>query len=68
MATAKLTGPRVEYKKNKKGELNFRIIGRNGKILIDNKQGYKRKAGLVKNIKALEVFFDQPDINIVEVK
>lgn len=69
MAKQKLPAPRIEFKKNKRGEFNFKIIGRNGKVLIDNKQGYKRKAGMLKNIGALHSFFKSSngaDFTIIE--
>lgn len=53
----KVTGARVEYWKNKKGEFNYRIIGKNGKLLASINQGFKRKAGMAKNIQALANFF-----------
>jgi len=64
----KVTGARVEYWKNKKGEYNYRIIGKTGKLLAGVVQGFKRKAGVFKNVKALTAFFgNEVGINIIEV-
>jgi uncharacterized protein YegP (UPF0339 family) len=53
----KPTGARVEYWKNKKGEFNYRLIGRNGRIIASVNQGFKRRAGIEKNLHSLDVFF-----------
>jgi uncharacterized protein YegP (UPF0339 family) len=42
----------IEYWKNKKGLFNYHIKGKNGQILAEIKQGFTRKANLIKNIKA----------------
>lgn len=53
----KVTGARVEYWKNKKGVINYHVIGSNGKILAEVKQGFSRRAGMEKNINAMRNFF-----------
>jgi uncharacterized protein YegP (UPF0339 family) len=41
----------IEYWKNSKGEFNYHIIGQNGRILAEIKQGFTRKANMIKNIR-----------------
>ena len=53
----KVSGARIEPKKNNQGKINYKIIGRNGKLLADVRQGFERKAGMVKNIESLKKFF-----------
>lgn len=67
MAKAKLKAPRIEYYRNKKGEFNYRLIGINGRILMQNTQGYKRKASMIKNIQAVGNFFIDTKYTAVEV-
>lgn len=63
----KVTGARVEYWKNAKGEINYRIIGRNGKILAGIVQGFTRKAGVVKNIVGITDVLTHPELLIVDL-
>lgn len=64
--TKKLKAPRIEFWRNKKSEFNYRLIGRNGRVLMQNTQGYKRKAGMDKNLKAVGQFFGAK-FDVVEV-
>lgn len=69
MAKQKVTGARVEYWKNKKGEFNYHIVGRNGRVLAQVTQGFKTKRGLTKNISALADYFCRIDWDkIIELK
>jgi hypothetical protein len=38
--------------KNKKGEINYRRIGQNGETLSYTGQGFRSRAGLIKNLRA----------------
>lgn len=51
---------KIEFWKNKKGLFNYHIKGRNGQVLAEIKQGFTRKAGMMKNIQALERCFQYP--------
>lgn len=54
----KVTGRRVEYWKNKKGEINFRIYSANGRMISGSiNQGFKRLAAVVKSLESLAKFF-----------
>jgi uncharacterized protein YegP (UPF0339 family) len=53
----KLKAPRIEFWRNKQKVFNYRLIGINGRVLMQNNQGYQRKASLIKNLKAVGKFF-----------
>jgi len=44
---------KIQYWKTKKGEFNYHLISRNGNILVQSTQGYKRKATMLKLIKKI---------------
>jgi uncharacterized protein YegP (UPF0339 family) len=51
--TQALPVPRVEATKNRKGEFNYRMIGKNSRILYSCNQGFKRKDRLLDNLIAV---------------
>lgn len=48
------------------GKISYRIIAENGKTLINSNQGFVRKSGLIKNIRAVADFF-APDYGIAAI-
>jgi len=53
----KLKAPRIEWWRNKQQKFNYRLIGKNGRVLMQNTQGYERKASMQKNLQAVILFF-----------
>lgn len=48
------TAPRMEWWKNKKNKLNYRLVSANGENVSGaHNQGYERWAGIEKNLKAI---------------
>lgn len=57
MAKQKASGARIEMWRNKKKEFNFRIIGKNGRVIVSANQGYRRKGAALKAIESLNNYF-----------
>ncbi len=49
---------KLEYYKDKKKEWRWRVTARNGNIIADSGEGYKRKGGAMKGLKSLKKFLD----------
>jgi uncharacterized protein YegP (UPF0339 family) len=56
-------GPHVEFYRDKRGEHRWRAIARNGKVLADSGEGYKRIAGAKRGaISTLAVLLNMPGV------
>ena len=55
--------PRIEVTRNRKSEYNYKLIGKNGKVLVHCNQGFKRKQALFRNIEAVSKSFSPTGFN-----